>query len=101
MEKKDTLPEIARAKAGILLDLRNSREQEHSCFEEEDQTPTTKFMVHEHDTTESSESEWQNPFAVKSGGDQNEESCFHLNEDDELPYPKFKKEVERILANEV
>ncbi|GJX86864.1 Orf y [Tanacetum coccineum] len=31
----------------------------------------------------------------------NEESSFHLNEDDELPYPKFKKEVERILANEV
>ncbi|GKC76377.1 hypothetical protein Tco_1127151, partial [Tanacetum coccineum] len=49
------------------------------------------------------ESEWENPFAVKSGGNQekNEESCFHLNEDDELPYPKFKKEVERILANEV
>ncbi|GKE16964.1 hypothetical protein Tco_1424541 [Tanacetum coccineum] len=45
------------------------------------------------------------PFAVKSGGNQenneNEESCFHLNEDEELPYPKFKKEVERILANEV
>ncbi|GJW08833.1 RNA-directed DNA polymerase [Tanacetum coccineum] len=72
-------------------------------FEEEDQTPTTKFMVREHNTTDSSESEWENPFAVKRGGNQNEneESCFHLNEDDELPYPKFKKEVERILANEV
>ncbi|GKC79554.1 hypothetical protein Tco_1130328 [Tanacetum coccineum] len=73
-------------------------------FEAEDQTPTTKFMVREHDTTDSSESEWQNPFVAKNGGDQenkNEESCFHLNEDDELPYPKFKKEVERILANEV
>ncbi|GKE26426.1 hypothetical protein Tco_1441810 [Tanacetum coccineum] len=62
-------------------------------------------MVREHDTTDSSESEWQNPFVAKNGGDQennkNEESCFHLNEDDELPYPKFKKEVERILANEV
>ncbi|GJS39524.1 Orf y [Tanacetum coccineum] len=42
---------------------------------------------------------------LKRGGDQeneyNEESCFLLNKDDELPYPKFKKEVERILANEV
>ncbi|GKE16963.1 hypothetical protein Tco_1424540 [Tanacetum coccineum] len=42
---------------------------------------------------------------MKSGGNQenneNEENCFHLNEDEELPYPKFKKEVERILANEV
>ncbi|GKB39237.1 hypothetical protein Tco_0884179, partial [Tanacetum coccineum] len=59
-------------------------------------------MVREHDTTNSSESEWENPFAVKSGGDQeNEESCFLLNKDDELPYPKFIREVERILANEV
>ncbi|GKA39373.1 hypothetical protein Tco_0731924, partial [Tanacetum coccineum] len=49
-------------------------------FEEEDQTLTTKFVVREHDTTDSSESEWENPFAVKSDGDQenenNKESCF-------------------------
>ncbi|GKB41944.1 Orf y [Tanacetum coccineum] len=67
-------------------------------FEDED-TPTTKFMVREQETTDSSESEWENPFAAKSGG--NQESCFHLNEDEELPYPKFKREVEKILANEV
>ncbi|GJY97288.1 hypothetical protein Tco_0514198 [Tanacetum coccineum] len=53
-------------------------------FEDED-TPTTKFMVYEQETTDSSESEWENPFAAKSGG--NQESCFHLNEDEELPYP--------------
>ncbi|GKA00095.1 hypothetical protein Tco_0672645 [Tanacetum coccineum] len=29
------------------------------------------------------------------------ESCFHLDEDEEIPYPKFKREVERIMANEV
>ncbi|GKE77899.1 hypothetical protein Tco_1544019, partial [Tanacetum coccineum] len=62
-------------------------------FKEEDQPPTTKFMVREHDTIDSSESEWENPFAVKSGGNQenneNEESCFHLNEDEELPYPNL------------
>ncbi|GKB39241.1 hypothetical protein Tco_0884183 [Tanacetum coccineum] len=39
-------------------------------FEEEDQTLTTKFMVREHDTTDSSESEWENQFASKSGGNQ-------------------------------
>ncbi|GKC22093.1 Orf y [Tanacetum coccineum] len=51
-------------------------------------------MVCEHDITDSSESEWENPFAVKSGGNQekNEENCFHLYKDDEFPYPKFKKE---------
>ncbi|GKC38282.1 hypothetical protein Tco_1050666 [Tanacetum coccineum] len=49
-------------------------------FEEKNQTPTTNFMVREHDITDSSDSEWENPFAVKSGGNQekNEESCFHL-----------------------
>ncbi|GKE73586.1 hypothetical protein Tco_1535627, partial [Tanacetum coccineum] len=55
-------------------------------FEDED-TPTTKFMVREQETTDSSESEWENPFAAKSGG--NQESCFHLKEDEELPYPRF------------
>ncbi|GKC31814.1 hypothetical protein Tco_1039108 [Tanacetum coccineum] len=55
----------------------------------------------------SSESEWENPFAAKHGGNQDNnenksyESCFHLNEDDdELPYPKFVRQVERILASE-
>ncbi|GKC63074.1 hypothetical protein Tco_1095672, partial [Tanacetum coccineum] len=33
-------------------------------FEDEDQTPTTKFMVREQETTDSSESEWENPFAA-------------------------------------
>ncbi|GJX77555.1 Orf y [Tanacetum coccineum] len=80
------------------LSTRGCLEEE---FEDED-TTTTKFMVREQETTDSSESEWENPFAAKSDGNQeNEEGCFHLNEDDELPYPKFKKEVERILANEV
>ncbi|GKF99388.1 hypothetical protein Tco_0298171, partial [Tanacetum coccineum] len=55
-------------------------------FKDED-TPTTKFMVREQETTDSSESEWENPFTVKSGG--NQESCFHLKEDEELPYPRF------------
>ncbi|GKD36796.1 hypothetical protein Tco_1257003 [Tanacetum coccineum] len=66
------------------------------------QTPITKFRVCEQDNTDSSESEWENPFATKHGGNQdNNESCFHLNEDDdELPYPKFVRQVERILANE-
>ncbi|GJX20683.1 Orf y [Tanacetum coccineum] len=68
-------------------------------FEDEDQTPITKFTIREQEPTDSSESEWENPFAAKCGG--NQESCFHLNEDNELPYPKFKSEVERILANEV
>ncbi|GJY56284.1 hypothetical protein Tco_0455399 [Tanacetum coccineum] len=66
------------------------------------QTPITKFRVCEQNNTDSSESEWENPFATKHGGNQdNNESCFHLNEDDdELPYPKFVRQVERILANE-
>ncbi|GKA14068.1 hypothetical protein Tco_0693714 [Tanacetum coccineum] len=67
----------------------------------DDQTPTTKFTVHEQDTIDSSKSEWENPFTTKRGEDQKESYCFHLNEDEELPYPKLKKEVERILANEV
>ncbi|GKF78667.1 hypothetical protein Tco_0234235, partial [Tanacetum coccineum] len=46
---------------------------------------------------ESSESEWENPFAMKRGGSQ--ESCFHLNEDEELPYPKFKREVLHLHSN--
>ncbi|GJY12099.1 hypothetical protein Tco_0381408 [Tanacetum coccineum] len=71
-------------------------------FNNEDQTRVTKFKVREQDITNSSESEWENPFAAKSGGSPSESYCFHLNEDeDELPYPKFKREVERILANEV
>ncbi|GKA11394.1 Orf y [Tanacetum coccineum] len=66
----------------------------------ENQTSTTKIIVREKDNeTESSESEWENPFATKRG--ESQESCFCLNEDEELPYPKFKREVERILANEV
>ncbi|GKC36142.1 Orf y [Tanacetum coccineum] len=66
----------------------------------ENQTSTTKIIVLEQDNeTESSESEWENPFTTKRG--ESQESCFHLNEDEELPYPKFKREVERILANEV
>ncbi|GKE45366.1 hypothetical protein Tco_1472650, partial [Tanacetum coccineum] len=35
-------------------------------FEDEDQTPTTKFMVREQETKDSSESKWENPFAAKS-----------------------------------
>nr|GEX82727.1 RNA-directed DNA polymerase [Tanacetum cinerariifolium] len=69
-------------------------------FKDENQTPATKFFVREQDETESPESEWENPFATKHGESQ-ENYCFHLNEDEELPYPKFKKEVEKILANEV
>nr|GEU49551.1 TPA: orf y [Tanacetum cinerariifolium] len=58
-------------------------------------------MVQEQEILESSESEWENPFATKHSENQ-ENYCFHLNEEDEeLPYPKFKKEVERNLANEV
>ncbi|GKF03818.1 hypothetical protein Tco_0034486, partial [Tanacetum coccineum] len=80
----------------------------------ENQTSTTKIIVLEQDNeTASSESEWENPFATKRGESQEscfhdlipqvfqQVSCFHLNEDEELPYPKFKREVERILANEV
>ncbi|GJU37152.1 hypothetical protein Tco_1185506 [Tanacetum coccineum] len=66
----------------------------------ENQTSTTKIIVLEQDNeTASSESEWENPCATKRG--ESQESCFHLNEDEELPYLKFKREVERILANEV
>ncbi|GKD29810.1 hypothetical protein Tco_1240588 [Tanacetum coccineum] len=67
------------------------------------QTLITKFRVCEHDGKDSSESEWENPFAAEHGGNENEsyESCFHINEDDdELPYPKFVRQVERILASE-
>nr|GEX65840.1 hypothetical protein [Tanacetum cinerariifolium] len=65
------------------------------------QNPTTRFIVQEQEILESSESEWENPFATKRGENQ-EHYYFHLNEEDEeLPYPKFKKEVERILASEV
>ncbi|GKA67092.1 RNA-directed DNA polymerase, partial [Tanacetum coccineum] len=70
-------------------------------FKSEDEDQTTKFTVCEYNTTDSSESEWENPFATKRGGKGQEESCFHLNEDEELPYPKFKREVKAILANEV
>ncbi|GKC22094.1 hypothetical protein Tco_1024244 [Tanacetum coccineum] len=56
-------------------------------YEEDYEDESDKDEIHEHDITDSSESEWENPFAVKSGGNQekNEKSCFHLNEDDELP----------------
>nr|GFC77456.1 hypothetical protein [Tanacetum cinerariifolium] len=74
------------------------------------QNPTTRFIVQEQEILESSESEWENPFATKRGENQEnyysssdqEHYYFHLNEEDEeLPYPKFKKEVERILASKV
>ncbi|GKF65357.1 hypothetical protein Tco_0191874 [Tanacetum coccineum] len=61
---------------------------------DDDHTPTTKIIVPEQDDeTDSSEPEWENPFATKHGG--------HDEEEEELPYPKFKREVEKILANEV
>ncbi|GJU62046.1 RNA-directed DNA polymerase [Tanacetum coccineum] len=91
--------------------------------DDENHNPTTKIIVPEQDDeTDSSEPEWENPFATKHGGHDKEEeeelpypkfkreverillgneSCFHLDEDEELPYPKFKREVERIMANEV
>ncbi|GJY49036.1 Orf y, partial [Tanacetum coccineum] len=89
--------------------------------DDENHNPTTKIIVPEQDDeTDSSEPEWENPFATKrgEGHDKEEElpypkfkrevekilaneSCFHLDEDEELPYPKFKREVERIMANEV
>ncbi|GKA34978.1 Orf y [Tanacetum coccineum] len=87
--------------------------------DDENHNPTTKIIVPEQD---SSEPEWENPFATKRGeghkDDEEEElpylqfkreverilaneSCFYLDEEEELPYPKFKREVERIMANEV
>ncbi|GKC31813.1 hypothetical protein Tco_1039107 [Tanacetum coccineum] len=81
-----------QGKMGLLLRLMPTATQTH---------PTIKECIT--DNTDSSKSEWENPFATKHGGNQdNNESCFHLNEDDdELPYPKFVRQVERILANEV
>ncbi|GKF71202.1 hypothetical protein Tco_0207316, partial [Tanacetum coccineum] len=118
--------------------------------DDENHNPITKIIVPEQDDkTYSSEIEWKNPFATKHGGQELElpelellellypqfkrevkkilanesclyldedeelpypkfkekilanESCLHLNEEEELPYPKFKREVERIMANEV
>ncbi|GKF83547.1 hypothetical protein Tco_0245203, partial [Tanacetum coccineum] len=67
--------------------------------------PTTKIIVPEQD---SSEPEWENPFATKRGEgyDEEEEELpyheeeEHHDEEEELPYLRFKREVERILANE-
>ncbi|GKC80042.1 hypothetical protein Tco_1130816, partial [Tanacetum coccineum] len=94
-------------------------------FEDDKNHNSTKIIVLEDDETDSSEPEWENPFATKhelpySQFPEEEEeelpysqfkreveeilaneSCFHLDEDEELPYPKFKREVERIMANEV
>ncbi|GJW67855.1 hypothetical protein Tco_0122279 [Tanacetum coccineum] len=89
--------------------------------DDENHNPTTKIIVPEQDDeTDSSEPEWENPFATKSdkGHDEEEELpypkfkrevekilaneiCFHLDKEEELPYPKFKREVERIMASEV
>ncbi|GKB89835.1 hypothetical protein Tco_0962107 [Tanacetum coccineum] len=58
----------------------------------ENHNPTTKIIVPEQD---SSEPEWENPFAMKRGEGHKDEK------EEELPYLQFKREVERIMANEV
>ncbi|GKC31816.1 hypothetical protein Tco_1039110 [Tanacetum coccineum] len=40
------------------------------------QTPITKFRVCEQDNTDSSESEWENPFATKHGGNQDNNESY-------------------------
>ncbi|GJV70064.1 Orf y [Tanacetum coccineum] len=96
--------------AAVAITEEQPHQEGRNCFEDKAdkaQTPITKFRVCEQNNTDSSESEWENPFAAKHGGNQDNnenksyESCFHLNEDDdELPYPKFVRQVERILASE-
>ncbi|GKG07022.1 hypothetical protein Tco_0329991, partial [Tanacetum coccineum] len=74
--------------------------------DDKDHNPTIKIIVPEQD---SSDPEWENPFATKRGEghddkDEEEELPYlqfkrEVERKEELPYLQFKREVERILAN--